>query len=81
MPNMVVCSLCLLPNSKQLSFPSIVSFAVDLADIKLLGRPMMIYNDIEHDTGNANKASRGVEPIKKKMVEILVKITALTFIR
>jgi len=37
MPNMVVCSLCLLPNSKQLSFPSIVSFAVDLADIKLLG--------------------------------------------
>jgi len=44
-------------------------------------RPMMIYNDIEHDTGNANKASRGVEPIKKKMVEILVKITALTFIR
>jgi len=29
-------------------------------------RPMMIYNDIEHDIGNANKASRGVEPIKKK---------------
>jgi len=37
MPNMVVCSLCLLPNSKQLSFPSIVSFAVDLANTKLLG--------------------------------------------
>ena len=45
---------------------------------------MMIFDDIEHDIGNANKASHGVEPVKKKkkkLVEILAKITALTCIR
>lgn len=44
-------------------------------------RSMMIFDDIEHDIGNANKASHGVEPIKEKLVEILVKITTLTFIK
>ena len=54
MPTMAVCSLCLLPNSKQLRFPSIVSFAVDLADTKLLGlRKFFYYNT--HDSQKCNE--------------------------